>query len=51
MTMANPNAYELARTYGICAVAAMRGGQLTSKQKAKLRKLAERADKREAKQK
>ncbi|MFD6432834.1 hypothetical protein [Streptomyces venezuelae] len=45
--MANPSPYELARTYGIAAVAAMRGGELTDRQKRKLQQLAERAAKRE----
>ncbi|QQC89846.1 hypothetical protein [Streptomyces alfalfae] len=42
-----PSAYELARIYGISAVAAMRGGTYTAKQKRALDKLAERTAKRE----
>ncbi|CAM5529793.1 hypothetical protein SALBM135S_00858 [Streptomyces alboniger] len=42
-----PSAYELARIYGISAVAAMRGGTYTAKQKRALAKLAERTAKRE----
>lgn len=47
--MANPNAYELARIYGISAVAAMRGGEFTDRQKRALKKLKERTDKRDRK--
>ena len=42
-----PSAYELAQIYRISAVAALRGGAYTTKQKRALKKLAERTARRE----
>lgn len=47
--MANPNAYDLARIYRISAVAAMRGGEFTDRQKRALQRIKDRTDKRDGK--